>query len=120
MLGFEDAVCIANNARYSPGNSISPIWMDNLGCNGNEAALDLCSFNGWGVHDCDHDEDAGVVCSDGKHTIITVKMTIEFYLFLEDLVVGTPSDIQLVASTSTTLTISWTVSDNILSLVVVL
>ena len=43
-------------------------------------------------------------------------MTVEFCSFLEDLVVGTPSDIQLVASTSTTLTISWTVSDNILVL----
>ena len=73
MLGFENAVCTANNARYGPGNSSSPIWMDELECNGNEAALDLCIFDGWGEHDCSHDEDAGLVCSDGKHTIVTFK-----------------------------------------------
>ena len=32
-------------------------------CRGNETNLDDCTHNGVGVHNCDHDEDAGVICS---------------------------------------------------------
>ena len=68
MLGFDGAVCSSGNARFGRGNFSMPIWMDNLQCFGTEAALDLCYFPGWGLHDCSHYEDAGVVCSDGEHT----------------------------------------------------
>lgn len=36
--------------------------MDNVQCTGDESALWICPFEGWGDEDCDHDEDAGVVC----------------------------------------------------------
>ena len=65
MLGFEGVVCSLRNARFGRASSSTPIWMDNLQCSGNEAALDLCFFPGWGRHDCSHFEDAGVVCNDG-------------------------------------------------------
>ena len=66
MLGFDGALCYPGGARFGAGSSSSPIWMDELLCSGNEAALDLCYFTGWGVHNCGHYEDAGVVCSDGE------------------------------------------------------
>lgn len=37
--------------------------MDNLYCNGRERELSECRFEGWGQHDCDASEAAGVVCS---------------------------------------------------------
>lgn len=36
--------------------------MDNLFCYGTEERLSECRFDGWGTHDCELDESAGVVC----------------------------------------------------------
>lgn len=41
----------------------SPIWLDNISCNGNESALWDCGHHEWGIHDCHHNEDATLTCS---------------------------------------------------------
>ena len=38
------------------------IYLDDVHCLGNEAALFYCMHNGVGVHNCGHYEDASVVC----------------------------------------------------------
>ncbi|NXI34030.1 DMBT1 protein, partial [Galbula dea] len=40
------------------------IWLDNVQCSGREAALSECPARPWGVNNCDHGEDASVVCTD--------------------------------------------------------
>ena len=45
------------------GEGDGPIFMDNLGCSGNEGKLSTCpTFSETGFHQCDHTMDAGVIC----------------------------------------------------------
>ena len=55
---------------YIPYNcvciTVDPIWMDDVRCLRGEEVLDECTFRGWGVHNCQHNDDVGVVCVPGE------------------------------------------------------
>ena len=44
------------------GSGTGRILLDNVRCSGNEMRLQDCRLGNIGVHDCDHTEDAGVIC----------------------------------------------------------
>ncbi|XP_019634567.1 PREDICTED: deleted in malignant brain tumors 1 protein-like, partial [Branchiostoma belcheri] len=60
MLGYPNATQVQNDAYFGQGTG--PIYMDDLRCDGNETSLFSCSYAGWTIQDCDHGQDAGVVC----------------------------------------------------------
>uniref|UniRef100_A0A667X2E3 Soluble scavenger receptor cysteine-rich domain-containing protein SSC5D n=1 Tax=Myripristis murdjan TaxID=586833 RepID=A0A667X2E3_9TELE len=46
------------------GHGEDQVWMDDVECTGKEKSLTQCPHRGFGENDCDHSEDAGVICSD--------------------------------------------------------
>ena len=65
MLGFNRALRAVLSSYSAYGYASGAIWMDDVECTGNETRIDFCSFPGWGIHDCYHWQDAGVIC-DGE------------------------------------------------------
>ncbi|XP_019621859.1 PREDICTED: uncharacterized protein LOC109468065 [Branchiostoma belcheri] len=62
-LGFPGAVeAICCSLIAGPGRG--KIWLDNVECTEKEDSLLQCQHNGWGVSNCGHGEDAGVICQE--------------------------------------------------------
>ncbi|XP_076673301.1 uncharacterized protein LOC143371719 isoform X4 [Andrena cerasifolii] len=62
-LGYGGRAVAKKDGFFGPGEG--PIWLDEVDCYGNETQLYRCDHNHWGQHNCDHDEDAGVICTPG-------------------------------------------------------
>ncbi|NWH64675.1 SRCRM protein, partial [Geococcyx californianus] len=61
QLGCGHAIEAFASAHYGEGSG--QIWLDDVNCTGSESDLWTCSSRAWGQHNCQHKEDAGVLCS---------------------------------------------------------
>ncbi|XP_070548728.1 neurotrypsin-like isoform X2 [Ptychodera flava] len=68
----KDAVIVCKQLGYSGGTvkelayfgeGTGTIWLDEVKCVDGKTHLADCDHAGWGEHDCEHNEDVGVVCS---------------------------------------------------------
>jgi hypothetical protein len=57
---FYRNVTVYQSAHFGQGSG--QIMMDGLKCKGEESHIAACNFQGWGINDCSHGEDAGVTC----------------------------------------------------------
>ncbi|KFQ00724.1 Deleted in malignant brain tumors 1 protein, partial [Haliaeetus albicilla] len=60
QLGCGMAVAAPPRAQFGMGHE--PIWLDDVNCTGTEATLSECRARPWGESNCNHQEDASVVC----------------------------------------------------------
>uniref|UniRef100_A0A3P8NUT9 SRCR domain-containing protein n=1 Tax=Astatotilapia calliptera TaxID=8154 RepID=A0A3P8NUT9_ASTCA len=67
QLGYcGTALSATSSALFGQGSG--QILLDDVACSGSESSLTECQHRGFGTHDCNHGEDAGVVCSgEQKH-----------------------------------------------------
>lgn len=59
-LGCGKPVRVPGNAHFGQGSG--RIWLEEIKCRGSESTLKNCKSSGWGVSNCDHTEDAGIIC----------------------------------------------------------
>ncbi|XP_017280938.1 galectin-3-binding protein B [Kryptolebias marmoratus] len=67
QLNFPGAKSVVVGKDY--GQAPGPIWLDEIKCTGTEKQLVSCKFNVWGVTDCTHKEDVGVICETGNNNM---------------------------------------------------
>ncbi|XP_059366451.1 scavenger receptor cysteine-rich type 1 protein M130-like [Carassius carassius] len=60
-LDCGEPVDALGNAHFGQGSG--PIWMFSVRCVGSESTLKDCGSAGWDQSNCNHDKDAGVICS---------------------------------------------------------
>lgn len=68
QLGYRYALKAAKNSEFGEGKDV-PILLDDVQCNGIESSLLQCKHSGLGIHNCAHNEDAGVICGNLDYTL---------------------------------------------------
>lgn len=73
---------VVSSAKYGAGQGT--ILLDNLNCTGTESSLAQCSHSGYYNHNCQHNEDVGVVCTTCKYVVtLEFVFTIGQFVFLK-------------------------------------
>ncbi|XP_073723257.1 scavenger receptor cysteine-rich domain-containing protein DMBT1 isoform X11 [Misgurnus anguillicaudatus] len=78
QLGCGNATEAKSDAYFGQGSG--QIWMDDVQCTGNETTLTNCTATPRGIHNCGHNEDAGVICQIGRTQTTATPRTATQYI----------------------------------------
>ncbi|GCC33475.1 hypothetical protein chiPu_0011944 [Chiloscyllium punctatum] len=85
------------SAWFGPG--LGPIWLDNVKCGANDSLLWECLAGRWSENDCNHKEDAGVICSANRNRQYhTTGFHVPVYEEIEVQELGTGTGLQSISS----------------------
>ncbi|XP_025102823.1 deleted in malignant brain tumors 1 protein-like [Pomacea canaliculata] len=97
MLGFNTARSLAvRSSMYGQGSD--SILLDDVRCQGSETDLLQCQHRGLYTHNCKHDEDVGIICTDQREQVrltgsqLTDRGRVELQLGSEWFTVCVPDD----------------------------
>ena len=87
---------MVTNIFFGGGDTNQPIHLDDLQCTGTETSLFNCTHSGIGMHNCEHDEDIGIICRPSQCIVIlmVLSMILKFVCF--NMIVCTDGDVRLV------------------------
>lgn len=69
-MWFFDRTGIATEGGYF-GQGSGMTFLDDVKCQGTERSISQCQHPGWGISNCEHSEDVGVICDAPPTTIST-------------------------------------------------
>ena len=76
-LGHHSAINATKEAYFGEGTR--SILLDDLECTGSETNIAYCGHNGYKKHNCEHSEDAGVICEEGALKIFYINIILTSY-----------------------------------------
>ncbi|XP_072895200.1 scavenger receptor cysteine-rich type 1 protein M130-like [Hemitrygon akajei] len=85
QLNCGSAISVGDKGTFGEGTG--PIWLDDIRCRFEDSLLWQCPSSAWGQHNCKHQEDVGIICSElrpPKHRIDWAQVKKEVYPFPED------------------------------------
>ena len=76
MLGYRMALNATPGSRFGAGSG--EIILDDVNCTGMEHNIESCQHNGYKKDNCNHNEDAGVICDISKKPAIVLWIILIF------------------------------------------
>ena len=88
------------------------IWLDNVNCIAGDEILEDCNFNPWGINNCDHGDDVGVICRPSKCTLLSIFELLgsPFFVADGDNFLAPVENFTLSHVSATSITVRWNVS----------
>ena len=83
-LGLGSVFALVRREIYGQGSG--QIWLNELNCVGTEVTVTDCAHRGWGDHDCEHSQDAGVICF-GSNGMLIICLILYIYIQLSTFIV---------------------------------
>ena len=89
---------------------IGQIWLDNVDCSSGDEILEDCDFNDWGINNCHHYDDVGVVCRPSEYSYLLTKHLIHNMILCLDELFPPVENVTVTYAGPNSISLRWKVS----------